>query len=75
MRGRAIAMECDVNNVRRTAYGLPPPQTAKVAFLMEDLSPGSCPTPREIFGQIGRVIAVCLGLGVLAHALVALVGG
>ena len=32
------------------------------------------PTPAEIFAQIGRVIAFCLGLAVLAHVIVALVG-
>lgn len=32
------------------------------------------PTPAEIFAQIGRVIAVCLGLAVLAHVIVALAG-
>jgi len=39
---------------------------------MEDLNIG--PRPREVFAEIGRVIAVCLGLGVLAHILVAIVG-
>jgi hypothetical protein len=39
---------------------------------MEDLN--NCPRPREVFAEIGRVIAVCLGLGVLAHILVAIVG-
>ena len=32
------------------------------------------PTPLEFFGQFGRVIAYCLGLAVLAHVIVAIVG-
>ncbi len=39
---------------------------------MEDIS--SCPRPGEVFAEIGRVIALCLGLGVLARILVAMVG-
>jgi hypothetical protein len=39
---------------------------------MEDIS--TCPRPGKIFAEIGRVIAVCLALGVLAHVLVAIVG-
>jgi hypothetical protein len=32
------------------------------------------PTPVEFVGQLGRVIAYCLGLAVLAHVIVAIVG-
>ena len=32
------------------------------------------PTPTEILAQIGRVLAFCLGLALLAHVLVAVVG-
>jgi hypothetical protein len=39
---------------------------------MEDIS--TCPRPGQVFAEIGRVIALCLGLGVLAHILVAIVG-
>jgi hypothetical protein len=34
----------------------------------------SFPTPGEILGQIARVIAVCLGLGLLARVVVAIIG-
>ncbi len=39
---------------------------------MEDIS--ICPRPGQVFAEIGRVIAWCLVLGVLAHILVAIVG-
>lgn len=39
---------------------------------MEDIS--TCPRPGQVIGEIARVIALCLGLGVLAHILVAIVG-
>lgn len=32
------------------------------------------PTPAEFFGQLGKVIAYCLGFAVLAHVIVALAG-
>lgn len=35
----------------------------------------SPPIPSRIVGEIGGVIVVCLGLGLLAHILVAFVGG
>jgi len=39
---------------------------------MDDLN--TCPRPSAVLGEIGRVIAICLALGVLAHILVAIVG-
>ena len=68
-----IMMECDLSNVRRSSIGSPSPHEAAVPLLMEDLD--SCQTPRQVIGEIGRVVAVCLSLGVLARALVAIVGG
>ena len=34
----------------------------------------SYPTPAEFVGRVGRVFAYCLGLAVLAHVIVSLVG-
>jgi hypothetical protein len=39
---------------------------------MEDID--TCPRPGQVLAEIGRVIVVCLGLGVLAHILVLLIG-
>ena len=68
-----IMMECDLSNVRRSSIGSPSPHEAPIPLLTEDLD--SCPTPSQVIGEIGRVVVVCLGLGILAHALVAIVGG
>jgi hypothetical protein len=67
------AMECVVNDVRFTSFGSPAPREPEVPFMREDIS--TCRTPGKVISQIGRVIAICLGLGLLAHVLVAPVGG
>jgi hypothetical protein len=67
-----VAKECGVSDVRHSSYGSPHPDQADSPLLLEDLNTG--PTPGEIIGQIGRVIAVCLGLGLLARVLIAFTG-
>lgn len=66
------AMECDVSDIRHSSYGSPHPQEAESPLRMEDRA--SYPTPGEIIGQIASVIAVCLGLGLLARVLVNFAG-
>jgi len=65
-------MECDVSDVRHSSYGSPHSQEAEPPLRMENCD--SFPTPGEIIGQIARVIAVCLALGLLARVLVGFVG-
>lgn len=67
-----VAEECDVSDVRHSSYGSPHPQQGESPLLMEDCN--TAPTPGEIIGQIGRTIAVCLGLGLIARVIVAFVG-
>lgn len=67
-----VAMEVGVDRLPDTSYGSPQPQAEEASLYMEDRA--SYPTPGEVLGQIGRVIVVCLGLGLLARILVALVG-
>jgi hypothetical protein len=66
------ATEGDVDHVRQSQFGSPQRQESDAPLNMEDRA--SCPTPGEVIGQIGRVIAVCLGLGLLARVLVAFTG-
>jgi hypothetical protein len=66
------AMECDVSDVRHSSYGSPHPRDTEVPLGIEERN--TYPTPGEIIGQIARVIAVCLGLGLLARVLVAFTG-
>jgi hypothetical protein len=69
---RITALEGAVRDVRRSSFGSPAPDEVEPPFLMEDIN--TCPRPGQIFAEIGRVIAVCLGLGVLAHILVVIIG-
>ena len=64
-------MECEVDRLQDTAFGAPT-QHDDAPLFAEDLD--SYPTPSEIVGQIALVIAVCLGLGLLARLLVSMVG-
>jgi hypothetical protein len=61
-----------VRSVRHNSFGLPHPQDTETTLHMEERA--SYPTPSEIVGQIARVIAVCLGLGLLARVLIAFTG-
>lgn len=61
-----------MHNLHRRSVGPPARDEPDRSILMDDIS--TCPRPGEVFAEIGRVIAVCLGLGVLAHVLVAIVG-
>jgi hypothetical protein len=73
IRGVLIqAMERAMSDVRRTSFGSVHPQDTEIPRRMDDLT--YCPTPGEIFGQISRVIAACLVLGLLARVLVAFTG-
>lgn len=65
-------MECDVDNVRHSSFGSPHPGDAETPLYLDDGA--SYPRAGEIIGQIARVIAVCLGLGLLARVLVAFTG-
>lgn len=51
--------------------GLP---TEDMARMDDEHEARTYPTPAEVFAQIGRVIAFCLGLALLAHVIVAFVG-
>jgi hypothetical protein len=71
--GQIIAiMGCDVGEFRHTSYGSPHPHDAEIPADMDHRA--SWPTQGEVFGQIARVIVVCLGLGLLARVLVAFTG-
>ncbi len=61
-----------MSDVRHSSYGVPQPQGAESPLYMEDRA--SYPTPGEVVSQIARVIAVCLGLGLLARVLIAFTG-
>jgi hypothetical protein len=57
-------MECSVRNTE-TAFGQAQEPVAE---------PGTDYAPRDFLRQFGAVIAICLGLALLAHALVMIVG-
>lgn len=57
---------------RDTSFGYPRQKPETTMWQTEDLDP--CPTPAEVIGQIGRIILICLILGLLARLLVAVVG-
>jgi hypothetical protein len=57
-------MECSVQNIK-TAFGHVQEPVAE---------PGTDYAPRDFLRQFGAVIAVCLGLALLAHVLVMIVG-
>ncbi|HUB15025.1 MAG TPA: hypothetical protein VMB34_23965 [Acetobacteraceae bacterium] len=61
-----------MERLRDTAFGAPRSQDDAAPLRLDELE--SCPTPGQIVSQIGLVIAVCLGLGLLARMLVAIVG-
>jgi hypothetical protein len=61
-----------VSDVRHSSFGSPHPEETDLPLHMEDRA--SYPKPGEAVGQIARVIAVCLGLGLLARVLVAFTG-
>lgn len=61
-----------MHNLHRRFFGSSAADEPECPLRMEDLS--NCPRPGEVFVEIGRVIAVCLVLGVLARILVAMVG-
>lgn len=66
------AMECDVSDVRHSSFGSPQLQDTEIPLDIAETNP--YPTPGEIIGQIARVIAVCLGLGLVARVLVTFIG-
>lgn len=59
-------------NVRHSSFGSPHPHDVELPLSVDEQNP--YPRPGEIIGQIARVIAVCLGLGLLARVLVAFTG-
>jgi hypothetical protein len=62
-------MEWSVKNVPvGSHFGLPASDES-----LADTSPGFL-TPTEFMVQVGRVLAVCLGLAILAHVVVVMVG-
>jgi hypothetical protein len=54
-----------------THAGLPAGDDARVG---NERAAQTYPTPTEVLAQIGRVLAFCLGLALLAHVLVAVAG-
>jgi hypothetical protein len=65
-------LEHVVWNVSSRCLGNTPPPEQSEWPHGEDLD--HYPTPRAIIGQIGSVIAVCLGLALLVHVLLAAIG-
>ena len=61
-----------MRNFHYSSYGSRHPQEVESPLPVEERA--SYPTPGEVIGQIARVIAVCLGLGVLARVFVAMLG-
>ena len=61
-----------MSDISHSSFGAPHPQDTDESLPMDVGQ--SFPTPGEILGQIARVIAVCLGLGLLARVVVAVVG-
>ncbi len=61
-----------MSDVRDSSFGFPHPQEADLPLHVDDRA--SCPTPGMIIGQIARVVAVCLVLGLLARVLVSFTG-
>jgi hypothetical protein len=61
-----------MKNFSGHSYGFPMPDDSP-SLLAEDLKP--VPTFGLVMGQVGGVLAVCLCLGLVAHLLVALLGG
>jgi hypothetical protein len=43
-------------------------------FVRDSHEPRSYPTPAEFIAGVGRVLAVCFGLAVLAHLIVTVIG-
>jgi hypothetical protein len=43
-------------------------------FVRDSHEPRSYPTPAEFVAQVGRVLAVCFGLALLAHVIVTAIG-
>jgi len=68
----SVAMEGDVDRPGETSYGFPHPENETVSWQAEDRA--RCPAPREVIGQIGRIVFVCLVLGLLVRLLIAIVG-
>lgn len=60
-----------MDRTRMTSFGAPQPEQA-TDWQAEKLE--QYPTPAEVFRQIGRIILVCLILGLLAHLLIAVIG-
>jgi len=61
-----------VKNARFGSHaGLP---ASDEEYMRDAHEPRTYPTPAEFIAQVGRVIAFCLSLAVLAHVIVAVVG-
>ena len=43
-------------------------------FVRDSYEPRSYPTPAEFVAGVGRVLAVCFGLALLAHVIVTAIG-
>ena len=61
-----------MSDVRHSSFGLPHPEAADLPSPPDDRA--AYPTPAMIIGQIARVVAVCLVLGLLARVLVSFTG-
>lgn len=63
---------CSLSRIRETTFGVPKAPDDDLPLSFEETA--AYPTPQEIIGQIGLVVATCLGLGLLARLVVAFVG-
>ena len=63
---------CSVSRIRESTFGVPKAPDDDLPLCAKETT--AYPTPGEIIGQIGLVVAICLGLGLLARVIVAFVG-
>ncbi|HUN38711.1 MAG TPA: hypothetical protein VMU81_00325 [Acetobacteraceae bacterium] len=61
-----------MNRIRETTFGVPKASDDDLPLSFDETK--AYPKPGEIIGQIGLVVGICLGLGLLARVVVAFVG-
>jgi hypothetical protein len=71
-QGPSRTLRCRMERpVRETHFGSPAGLPVKdELFVRDSHEPRSYPTPAEFVAGVGRVLAVCFGLALLAHAIV-----
>jgi hypothetical protein len=65
-------MEWPVKEIQFGSYVGPPATNNEI--VRDSPDPRTYPTPAEFVAQVGRVLAVCCGLALLAHVIVAVIG-